>query len=147
VRRKLGASFGPAIRVATLGIAEELKTDLARYPGPAHHPVIWGSKAEQLAYIIARRKDGLPLKYTRISDPWSKNLGKSWTTGRYGKLGAVVGTRGVHYARPVQKWGAQSAQHKATGWRTDKEAAEKVVKSGVAKKLVLKAIRHRLRGG
>ena len=115
-----GRYMGPILRQG----AEELKKDIARYPGPPSYPLVW-TKAERISYMQMRREKGLPIKYTRSSDRMSQRLGASWTTDVAADgMSASVGTD-VTYARQVQDAEYQTPMHKATGWTTVQDVAEK----------------------
>jgi len=143
LRRKLGRGVEPAISVATLAIGKEVKTEIARGPGPSHSPVIWASEKQRRWYFRWRRKKDLPLKYTRLSDPMSQQLEHKWGVAKYGQIGAKVFT-GVRYAPWVQSKERQTAQHKATGWRTDEQAIKRVVDSGAVQRILKQAVRRHL---
>ena len=130
LRKLAGPALDKALQTAAVKIGEELQGKLQRYPGPSHKPVIWASRKQQMWYYATRREQGLPLKYTRQSDPMSQRLGPSWEVRKWGNSGAIVGTRAT-YAPWVQSAEKQSAQHAATGWITADEAVDKVDKSGI----------------
>lgn len=141
LRRKLGRGIEPAISAATLAIAEEVRSEMARYPGPSHSPVVWKSQKQKGAYFASRK--GLPLKYTRQSDPMSQRLGPSWFSAKHGRVGAKAATR-VSYAPWVQSKERQSPQHAATGWRTDEQAIRRVVESGAVQRILKQAVKRHL---
>jgi len=141
LRRKLGRGVEPAISAATLAIAEEVRSEMGRYPGPSHSPVLWKSQKQKAAYFASRK--GLPLKYSRQSDPMSQRLGPSWFSAKHGSIGAKAATR-VSYAPWVQSKERQSPQHAATGWRTDEQAIKRVVESGAVQRILKQAVRRHL---
>ena len=141
--KRLGVDLRPALRAATFAVGEQLRGKIARYPGPSSLPVKWSSVKQQRFYHAMRREAGLPLKYTRQSDPGSQRLGPSWTTEHSGDTDAVVGTR-VTYAKWVQSSEMQWQQHAASGWVTDKQAIEQVKESGVVDKILRDAVEHAL---
>ena len=98
------------------------KVILEDYPGPSHSPVIWASAKQRAWYFASRRNAGLPLEYDRLTDPMSSQLGMNWDVVKTPD-GAIVGNR-VDYSAFVQGHETQSAQHKATGWITEKDSAE-----------------------
>ena len=98
------------------------KVILEDYPGPSHSPVIWASNKQRAWYFASRRNAGLPMEYDRITDPTSKQVGMNWAVKKTVD-GAIVGNT-VDYSAYVQGHQHQSAQHKATGWVTEKDAAE-----------------------
>ena len=101
-----------------------IKDEVARNPGPVHHPVIWASRAQQVAYIMSRKAAGMPLKYGRegvSGESQSQRLLAGWTTqisadGRSG----TVGSR-ASYGPYVMDEILQTTQHRTTGWRTIQE--------------------------
>lgn len=137
--RRLNVDLHPAILNAALTIGQELRSKLAVYPGPAHHPVIWASRKQKVWWFAHRRAKGLPFGYARGSDPESQDLLHSWHAEKT-PTGAVVGTRGHKGAPWVQSAEKQSAQHKATGWVTDRQAVDDLQNSGMIHQAVLQAI-------
>ncbi|HUW12868.1 MAG TPA: hypothetical protein VM537_24280 [Anaerolineae bacterium] len=132
--RKLGAGAVPIIRALTRAISEEVKAEVAQYPGPVRRPFRFASKKSAAFYRAMRSRAGLG-PYVRNSDPYSQRLGPSWATEHRGSIDAAVGTR-VTYAPWVQDAKRQQPGHKATGWVTDEEAGRKVEQSGVAERLL-----------
>jgi hypothetical protein len=129
---KLGLGSIPIIRALTRGVAEEVRAEIAQYPGPVKLPFKWASR-KQRTFVLAQRRGMGP--YVRNSDPFSQRLGPSWATEHRGEHDAAVGTR-VTYAPYVQEKGKQQPGHAATGWVTDEEAGRKVERSGVAERLL-----------
>jgi hypothetical protein len=117
-------------RAVLQGALLKMKNQLARNPsegggavGASHSPVAWASRAQQVAYVLKRKRAGLPLKYARGSDPQSETLLKSWTTqvaadGRSG----LVGSR-ASYGPYVMDEDQQTRQHELTGWGTIQDVA------------------------
>lgn len=119
---------------ATYSVALALQKPLQHYPGPSHSPVIWASEKQRRWYFAMRRKAGLPLEYTRRSDRMSQRLHAQWSIRR-SETEAVLGNRAT-YAPYVQSSQYQTAQHAATGWVTDKQAADEAISSGQVKRIV-----------
>jgi hypothetical protein len=139
--RKLDAArYDRALGSATMACGEQLRRYLIRYPGPAHSPVIWASARSRRFYFAQRRERGLPLRYSRQSDVMSQRLKLGWVVERHGTTGAVVGTRGITYARYVQSAQHQTAQHRATGWITDEQAVAKLKQSGAIERATRMAV-------
>ena len=138
--RLSGPVFEAAVGRISIAVGEQVKTGMMRYPGGAASPVRWASAKQRRAYFAKRREAGLPMKYTRISDPMSQRLKQSWTVARRERMGAVVGTKAT-YAPFVQSEGGQSAQHAATGWVTDRQAVDEVVASGVIERIAEQVVR------
>jgi len=101
---------------------------------PQHTPVIWPSEKSRRYYFAMRREAGLPMKYTRGSDPMSQRLQQSWTIARR-PTSATLGNRAT-YAPYVASDQYQTEQHAATGFTTDKQAAEQVIESGTMKRII-----------
>ena len=132
--RKLGAGAVPIIRALTRAVGEEIRAEIARYPGPVRRPFKFASKKSAAFYRAMRRQAGLG-PYVRNSDPFSQRLGPSWATEERGAIDAVLGTN-VTYAPWVVDAKRQQPGHKVTGWITDEEAGRKVEQSGVAERLL-----------
>ena len=125
-------------------IGEELKNTMQRYPGPSHQPVKWASEKQRRWYFAMRRKEKLPIKYTRIKDPMSQKLGQSWAVKQI-TGGAVVGNTAL-YGPAVQSDEYQTEQHKLTGWITDKKAVEELERSGLIGRIVMAEVHDLVRG-
>ena len=134
LERKLGKSIAPKISAFTFAIGELIRNVIAKAPGRSHSPVIWASEKQRRWYFATRRERGLPFKYTRESDSMSQRMVASWATEHRGSMDAVLGTKAT-YAGYVQSDAKQTAQHKATGWITDKMAIAKVKASGKIKQM------------
>jgi len=119
---------------ATYLVAEALKRVMQEYPGPSHQPVIWASEKQRRWYYAMRREEGLPLEYTRRSDPMSQRLHAQWGISR-GQESATLGNRAT-YAPYAQSSQFQTAQHAATGWTTDAQAADQVLTDGTVRRIV-----------
>ena len=59
----------------------------------------------------------------------SQRLGPGWAVRREGQATYIVGNKAT-YAAWVQSAARQSAQHAATGWKTDVQAVEELQRSG-----------------
>ena len=81
-----------------------------------------------------RREAKLPMKYTRGSDPMSQRVQQSWAVSR-GTDSATLGNR-ASYAPYVVSDQYQTEQHKATGFTTDKQAADKVIQDGTLDRII-----------
>lgn len=140
---RLGVDLKPALKAATFAVGEHLRGKIAKYPGPSSSPVKWSSLKQKRWYFAMRAAAGLPLKYTRQSDPGSQRLGPSWATEHYGETDAKVGTHAT-YAKWVQSSEMQWGQHKATGWVTDAEAVEQLKRDNVIEPIVRDAVEKAL---
>jgi len=96
--------------------------------------VKWPSEKSRRYYFAMRREAGLPMKYTRGSDPMSQRMQQSWTIARR-PTSATLGNRAT-YAPYVASDQYQTEQHAATGFTTDKQAAEQVIESGTMKRII-----------
>ena len=134
------------VALAIKGVIQPYKRKFT--PGNPPPYVLWASRKQQKWYHAMRRAAGLPAKYTRGSDPMSQRVSQSWAVSR-GKTSATLGNRAT-YAPWVASEEFQTEQHAATGFTTDREAAEKVMKDGTVKRIIdahLKAIvREAFRG-
>ena len=117
--RRLKSIFSEEVKVKAMQTAcDYIRKKCEIEPGPSHQPVIWPSPKYRAWYFAARRAQGLPMKYTRETDPWSKQLLASWRTEvtENGMKGRIYNDR--PYSEKVMGPGSQFAQHKATGWKT-----------------------------
>lgn len=119
---------------ATYSVAGMLKKVLRKEPGESHSPVLWASEKQRRWYFAARRKANLPLKYTRETDAWSKQILKKWGITRQ-PTAATLGNR-APYATYVQSREYQTRQHAATGWVTDEQAVEQIFSDGTVKRII-----------
>jgi hypothetical protein len=132
--RRAGADMPKTLRRVERKIGQDARNRLKKYPPRNKGPVKWRSRRQHYWYREARRRAGLPLKYTRKKDPWSQRLGESWVVDQ-GWRRTVVGTR-VTYARHVQSEEDQEPMHKATGWVTDAQVVDEMKRTGVVKRIV-----------
>lgn len=144
VSRRLNVNIMDAIRPGIMALAAEVKNRLQADPPPAHSPVIWASAKQKRWWFAHRSEKGLPLDYTRESDPESQRLRASWAI-QPTKDGAIVGTRTlyapwVQAAQPTSAGGPQTAQHKATGWVTDEKVAGDIEREKIAVDAITRAL-------
>lgn len=136
--RALSQLSGPLLQRfkdrATYYVALAIKGVIQPYPGPSNSPVKWPSEKARRYYFAMRREAGLPMKYTRGSDPMSQRMQASWGVSR-GTGEATLGSRAT-YAPYVASDQYQTAQHAATGFTTDKQAVERVIADGTVKRIV-----------
>ena len=143
LQRALANLTGPLLSKfkdrVTYYVAVAIKGEIQPYPGPANSPVKWPSEKARRYYFAQRREAGLPMKYTRGSDPMSQRLQQSWTIRR-GTAEAVLGNRATcaPYVASVEY---QTEQHAATGFTTDEQAAEQTMESGVMGRIVEAQVR------
>jgi len=138
------AKVDKTLRASTYAVGQLVQGELQKSTPPAHRPVIWSSAKARRYYFAMRRKAGLPLRYTRQSDPMSQRVQRGWTVLHHGQTDAIVRNRGVSYARYVQAEQYQTAQHRATGWMTDVQAVKNVERSGDIRRITDQAARKEL---
>ena len=137
-----GAGLSMFKRKVTYLVATAIKGVIQPYKRKHSGPVIWPSEKARRYYFAMRRKAGLPMKYTRGSDPMSQRVQQSWVV-RSSKESAVLGNTAT-YAPYVASDQYQTEQHKATGFTTDKQAAEKVVNGPAMRRIIDENIRQML---
>jgi hypothetical protein len=118
----------------TYDVALAIQGVIKPYKRKHSGPVIWPSEKARRFYFAMRRKAGLPMKYTRGSDPMSQRLQQSWTVERR-PTSATLGNRAT-YAPYVASDEFQTEQHAATGFTTDKQAAEKVQRGRAMRRII-----------
>ena len=134
MQRLSGPSLSTFKRKITYFVAMAVKGVIAAYPGPAHKPVIWPSEKARRYYFAMRREAGLPMKYKRGNDPMSQRVQQSWTVHSR-QESATLGNRAT-YAPYVASDQYQTEQHKATGFKTDAQAVEKVMSDGTMNRII-----------
>ena len=134
-----GPGITQLVQRASYKIGLEIENELKRYPKSPSYPLKWASERQRRWYFWHRRKEGLPIGYTRTSDPMSQKLGHKWTT-KPQSWGAIVGNP-VTYAPYVQSHEYQQPMHEATGWITDKEAADEIMRSRVVEQIIAAEMR------
>lgn len=130
-----GKPLHEAIQRGAIKAAEYARSLIMEYPGPSHQPVKWASEKQRTWYFANRAKAGVPMKYTRISDPWSQKLKHSWVVEETGEAAAVLRTP-VTYAPFVQCKELQQPMHKATGWITDEEVLQRLADENIVEELI-----------
>jgi hypothetical protein len=154
LKRALDGNFNAAMQSATLGIANEIKGVIAPYPAapiPAN-PRRWYERKfgpkwmSDPARRPQKRRGSRPIVY----GPWwagyrtSETMSQRWAVASRG-LGAITGNT-ASYAPVVHHYKEQATVHERTGWVTDKEAVERVVRSGTVDRIVKWAVDKKLRG-
>lgn len=129
-----------ALRRATMEIGKLVHVELTKPTPVSHSPVIWQSAKSRRYYFWLRRRYGLPLKYSRESDPMSQKLKAAWKVRRLGRNDAQVSSGAVSYAKYVQSEARQTRQHRATGWVTEATAVRNVARSGDVERVVQQAV-------
>lgn len=127
--RDLNQPLAPVLRDITFAVGEVVRSEMAVYPGGPSSPVKWASEKSRRYYFWMRRSRGLPIRYSRNSDPMSQKLGASWTVSHLGQTDAQVAPK-ASYGPFVQSASMQSPQHRATGWITDEKGIANVERSG-----------------
>ena len=142
--RLTGPQLSKAVKVAGRKIGTAIKVRLMKYPGRPSYPLKWASQKQRAWYFAARRADGLPIEYTRMSDPWSNQLKTSWDVVAQGN-DTLVGSRA-----PESVWTQssefQTAMHKATGWQTEEQVITELDRSGVIIKAVVAEVGKLIEG-
>ena len=138
LQQAIGQLHGPLLEKfkgrATYYVALAIKGVIKPYKIKST-PIKWASAKQRRWWFWARRQDGLEdTPYKRGSDPWSQRLQQSWGVTRR-PTEATLGNRAT-YAPYVASDEYQTAQHKATGFTTDKQAADKVIADGTMKRIV-----------
>lgn len=124
---------------ASFKIGLEIENVLKKRPKSPSYPLKWASKKQRAWYFWHRRKERLPIGYTRNTDPMSQKSGHRWTTKRI-VGGAIVGNPAT-YAPYIQSEQYQTAMHEATGWVTDREASDEVMRSAVVGQIIAAEMR------
>ena len=131
-----GAQMLRPMSKASVKIAEQLKERLMVNPGRPSYPLKWASKKQRAWYFAARARDGLGPRYVRTSDPWSQKSRQSWAVeARPAVGGAVLGNRAT-YAPYTQSDEFQTAMHKDTGWKTDRQAVAEAERTGATARII-----------
>ena len=151
--RALGADVEKAINRATPLIAKAIKREIAEYPpiSEANVPRGFGS-----AVSIGTRKSANRWYERGYGPRWARKdgsaggsktsemLNRSWAIGAVWK-GAVLGSK-ASYAPVVHHYREQASFHKRRGWVTDKEAIERVDKTGKAQRIMNQVMRKLWKG-
>lgn len=127
LRRKFGELEGVRwMRGVLVALGSDVKSNVARAPGPVSHPIRWASERQRRYYFAMRRAAGLPIGYTRESDPMSERLLGGWNQAVSADgLTVTVGNR-ASYGRFVMDETYQQGMHKDTGWRTIQQIAKEI---------------------
>lgn len=135
LQRKFGELRGARwMKGVLVALGSDAKSNLAVAPGPVSHPIRWASERQRRWYFAMRRERGLPIGYTRESDPMSERLLGGWNQAVSADgLTVTVGNR-ASYGRFVMDENYQQGMHKDTGWRTIQQVAK-----GIAPELRRKA--------
>ena len=155
LKRALAADFNAVMRRSTLEIAHNLEALLSDEPGqpPPKNPRRWyerGFGPKWHSDPRRRPKKRRPGRYPIVyGGNWagyhtSETLFKAWGVQQRG-IGAIVGNKAT-YSPVVQHYKEQARIHKTTGWVTDKQAVDRVQKSGLADRIVQKHVKKVLKG-
>ena len=114
-------SIVPALEAS----AVHVKGKVSKYPhGNQHRPQPFKTEKSRRFFFWALRQGIIEVPYRRGQSPGSEDHGQSWTIkGMKGGLQQVIGSD-TSYGRLLQDADAQTAYHKATGWRTVQDVAE-----------------------
>lgn len=142
VKRALGVDFRPAIRAATQAIAVEVQGTIAPYPpaseanSPGNANGRWYERGYGPKWLT---KAGVHGRKT------SQMLGRRWVIKAHGGMGWAVGNTAT-YSPFVHSAEKQARFHAKRRWVTDQQTIEAVVRSGAAKRILVRAIVARIKG-
>lgn len=137
--RALDGDLRKATRRAAVGIAREVIREVAEYP-PLSSANAPGKRWYQRGYGPRwTRKDG-----TVGGAKTSEMLNRSWGVKRL-PMGVLIGSR-ASYAPVVHHHKEQVSFHRRRGWVTDKQAVERVRKSGKMERIMNRVIKRILKG-
>jgi hypothetical protein len=139
-----GPALKQAVRRAGRKIGTAIKVRMMRYPGRPNYPLRWASAKQRAWYFAARKADGLPVEYTRMTDPWSRQMKHSWDVKPHGEMGTIVGNR-APYSPYVVSSEYQTEMHADTGWPTDESVVTELDSSGVIIRTVMKEVETLIR--
>lgn len=151
--RALGGDVKKAIQRGAHLIAAEVKREVAEYPALSDANV---PRSFNALYSIKSRKAlnrwyqrGYGTKWARKDGTvggarTSEMLNRSWGVRRL-PLGAFVGSK-ASYAPVVHHWKEQASFHKRRGWVTDRDAVERVRKSGKMDRIMQQVVDRILKG-
>ena len=102
-----------------------VKKKVQEYPPLSEGHPRWTSERQHRWYRWARKAQGLPLAYSRGSDPWSKQLKDHWQSkvSKGGQEGEVRNQ--TPYGLYVMGE-AQQGFHRSTGWKTIEQIARDI---------------------
>ncbi len=136
-QKLLGTNIQPALKAATKAIAVELQGKIAPYPPAteANSPSNPLGRWYERGYGPKRqRKDG-----TVTGRQTSQLLNRRWAIRVAGGIGHSLGNAAT-YAKFVHGANDQARFHGRRGWVTDRAAIEKLIASGVVRRIVRQAI-------
>lgn len=151
--RALGADVEKAINRAAPLVAKAIKREIAEYPpvSEANIPRGFGS-----AVSIGTRKSANRWYERGYGPRWARKdgsaggsktsemLNRSWAIGAVWK-GAVLGSK-ASYAPVVHHYKEQASFHNRRGWVTDKQAVDRVRKSGKMDRIMQQVVKRILKG-
>jgi pimeloyl-ACP methyl ester carboxylesterase len=132
-----------AMQKAAVEVGIKARRELRRYPRPPSYPLKWASRRQRAWYFWYRRSQGLPIEYTRLSDPMSQRLKESWGTSEI-PGGVILGNRS-EYAPYVQSQEYQQPMHADTGWPTDASVIEQMTAQGDINRAIEAALGQAIR--
>ena len=154
LKRALGADMRKVVRRAGYSIGTLIERELHKIPeAPAYGGRQWYKRGFGPKWRSNPKRRWSPGKLKRdvvYGGNWaglktSEGLSQRSFEVKKKGWGAIVGT-GVTYSPLVQHYKEQTRTHKRTGWVTDKEAANRVVKSGRMDRIVKAAVTRVLKG-
>lgn len=154
LKKALDGDMRRATQDITLGVANEIKSIISPYPGkrPPRNPRRWYERGFGPKWLSdparrpKKRRSTRPIVYGPYWAGYktSETLSRRWGVAQRG-LGAIVGNA-ASYAPVVHHYKEQAAIHEQTGWVTDKQAVERVIKSGVVNRIAQMAVKKVLKG-
>jgi len=139
LKRALDGNMKRVVQRASVPITREIHHAVSEYP-PASEANLPNHRWYERGYGPRwSRKDG-----SIGGRKTSEMLNRSWGTQRKG-WGMILGSR-ASYSPVVHHHKEQAKFHKARGWVTDKEAVDKVLKSGKVDRAVKAAVAWVLKG-
>lgn len=127
-----------ALQASAMAIAEKIRDELTPYPPPPRYPLRWASEKQRRYVMSLVRRYG---PWRRGSHPLSQDLANSYTVKPFTSTAALLYSRAT-YAVYVQSAQHQQPFHRDTGWTTDKQAIERVRRSGVIRRILHAALRR-----
>lgn len=143
LQKRLGRSIEPELQQFTLAIASELQGEIAPYPPAteANRPVSrWVSKGRNQWYERGFGSRWIRKNGTFGARKSSQMMGRQWAVNKHGRFGARVGNQ-ASYALYLHNYAEQVPWAKARHWKTDKQAAEAVVRGGAIQRLWQQMVR------
>ena len=155
LHRALGSDLKKAMRTGTHFIGLEIKREVAEYPpqSEANIPRGFGT-----AYSVKTRKAANSWYQRGYGPRWARRdgtvggsrtsemLNRSWRMRKaYSGTGTLLGNK-ASYAPAVHHWKEQASFHRRRGWVTDRDAVDRVRKSGRMDRIMQQVVHRILKG-